>query len=227
MKKFGMILSVAILLVVATSLVAQTTSYEVKKGTVVSTFGDQLVVKMSTGETKEYTIPAGFMFTVDGKEMGLSDLKPGMQLTSVIKTTHKPETVKVVTVKEGEVLRIVGNNLYVRMKDQNKQITVPSGFMFNVNGEQVGIHDLRPGMRLTAEIVTTSEKTVTERDVKVAGTTPAPPPAAAEAAPTQVADAAPAAATEETLPKTASTLPLIGLLGLALTATGFVVGRRA
>jgi CRISPR/Cas system-associated exonuclease Cas4 (RecB family) len=228
MKTLGKILIMTILLVAATALVAQTTSYEVKRGTVVSTFNDQLVVKMSTGETKQITVPAGFTFNVDGRDLGLADLKPGMELTGVIKTTKTPETVKVVSIKEGEVLRVMGNTLYVRTNNENKAIQVPAGFKFNVDGRQVGVEGLRKGYRLTAEIVTTSEKVVTERDVRVAGNSPAPAPAPAPAyaAPAEPAQVASAEA-EPTLPKTASPLPLIGLLGMALTAAGFAIRRRA
>ena len=54
---------------------------------------------------------------------------------------------------------------------------------------------------------------------------PAPEPARAEPAPAQPAPAAAEPAQQETLPKTASQMPLIGLLGLAFIAAGFILGR--
>ena len=228
MRNLTKVLLVAMLVLTAASLVAQTT-YEVKSGTVVSTYGDKLVVKLADGTEKQITVPAGFKFNVDGKQLGLSELTPGTQLTATVKTTKTPETVKSVTIRNGEVLKVMGNTLWVREDGVNKAIKVPSGFKFDMNGEKVGITDLRPGTKLTAEIVETSEKIVTDRDVQVAGSTPPPPPAPAPAAPAPAMAApapepAPAAAPAE-LPKTASPLPLIGVLGLALMAAGATLRR--
>jgi hypothetical protein len=230
MKTLTKALLVAMLVMTAMSLVAAQTTYEVKSGTVVSTFGDKLVVRLTNGEEKEITVPAGFKFNVDGKQLGLSELQPGTNLTATIKTTQRPETVKTVTIRNGEVLKSMGNTLWVREDGVNKAIKVPTGFKFDMNGEKVSVGDLRPGTKLNAEIVSTSERTVTDRDVQMAGSTPPPPPAPTYApAPAPVAAApapepAPAAAPVE-LPKTASPLPLIGVLGLALMAAGATLRR--
>jgi len=209
-----------IMLLVASTIVAQTTSYEVKSGTVVSTWKDQLVVKMSNGETKEYTIPAGFQFTVDGKSVGLADLQPGQELTAVIKTTKKPVTVRTVSVRNGEVIKVMGNNLWVKEDGQVKNIKVPDGYKFKENGREIGVADLRPGHNLTAEIVSVSEKIETSRDVGIAGYTPAPPP-------TQMAEAAPAPAEAAPvkLPKTGSKLPLFAVFGALFMITGLALHR--
>ena len=219
---------IAVVLTLSTAVVFAQTSYEVKSGTVVSTFGDQLVVKMSNGEIKQYTIPPGFQFTVDGRQVGLADLTPGTQLSATIKTTKTPEVVRTTSVRNGTVVRVVGNNLTVREGNKTRTLQVPQGFQFDVDGKLVGIDKLRPGYKLTAEIVYKSENLVTTRDVDIGGSTPPPPPAPAPAAasapaaePEQVAEAAPA----PELPKTASPLPLIGLLGTLLTASGFAVRR--
>ena len=223
---------IVVVLTLSTAVVFAQTSYEVKSGTVVSTFNDQLVVKLSNGEIKQYTIPPGFQFTVDGRQVGLGDLTPGTQLSATIKTTKTPEVVRTTSIRNGTVVRVVGNNLTVREANQTKTYTVPKGFQFDVDGKQVGIDKLRPGYKLTAEIVYKSENLVTTRDVDIGGNTPPPPPAPAPAAasapapapePAQVAEAAPA----PELPKTASPLPLIGLLGTLLTASGFAVRRMS
>jgi hypothetical protein len=224
MRVLAKVLVFILLLVPAAALVAQQTSYEVKRGTVVSVFNDQLVVKLPSGEVKQLTVPAGFKFTVDGREVGLADLTPGTELTAVIKTTKTPETVRTTTVRNGEVVRVVGSTLTYREDGQVKTVTVPSGFKFNVDGKQVGISELRPGYKLTAEVVTTSEKIETSRDLRVGGTTPPPPPAPA---PAYVPPPAPEpAAAPAELPATASPLPLIGLAGLLMAATGFAIRRK-
>ena len=66
---------------------AQTTS-QTKSFEVISVVGNDLVVKLPEG-TKELTVPEDFRFTVDGKELSVHDLKPGMKGTAVVTTTEK------------------------------------------------------------------------------------------------------------------------------------------
>jgi hypothetical protein len=47
-------------------------------GTIVYIDGNNVVVRDSVGEYKEYAIPDGFEFQLDGKNVGVTDLKPGM-----------------------------------------------------------------------------------------------------------------------------------------------------
>lgn len=227
MKNLVKALLVVMLLVPTAALIAQETNYEVKSGTVVAVFNDQLVVKMSNGETKQVTVPAGFMFTVDGKQVGLNELTPGTNLTAVIKTTKTPETVKTTTIKNGEVIKVVGGTLVVRTEGKTKQVTVPKGFQFIVDGKKVGLDQLTPGMKLNAEIVTTSVKTVETKDVKIGGATPPKPEPVAAPAPAPAPAPEPAAAEPaKKLPKTGSHLPLAAVLGTLLLAAG-VAMRRA
>jgi LPXTG-motif cell wall-anchored protein len=227
MRNIAKVLMVVLLLVPATGVFAQTTT-EVKSGTVVSVFNDQLVVRMSNGEVKQITVPPGFQFTVDGKQVGLSDLTPGTHLSATIKTTKTPQTVKTVKIKNGEVVRVTGNNLTVRENNKLRTLTVPSGFKFNLDGRDVGVEELRPGVKLTAEIVYSSESTVTTTEREISGHTPPPPPAPASAPAPTYAAAEPTSAPAPThLPKTGSPLPLIGLTGILMLASGIAVRRRA
>ena len=167
---------VLIVLAVPIVLLAQTsTSVEVKNGIVVAVFDDQLVVRMANGESKQITVPAGFKFTVDGKQAGLAELKPGTQLSAVITTTKTPQKVKTVQIKKGEVLRVMGNNVWFRHNGKFRSYTVSPGFKVLVDGKKVSVEELEPGYQLTAEIVYTTEKNLTERDVQVTGRSPAPP----------------------------------------------------
>jgi RNase P/RNase MRP subunit p29 len=176
MRHLGKLLFLMALTIPATALLAQTKiSYEVKNGTVVAVFNDQLVVRMANGETKEITVPAGFKFTIDGKQVNLGELKPGTQLTAVITTTKTPQTVKTVQIKNGEVLKVMGNTVWFRHEGKLKSYQAPDGFNVMVDGRKVSVNDLLPGYKLTAEFVYTSEKTLTEREVEVSGKPPAPP----------------------------------------------------
>jgi hypothetical protein len=176
MKRLAIVLFLVILLVPAAALMAQgSNSVEVKKGTVVAVYGDKLVVKMANGETKEIAVPADFKFTVDGKPVGLAELKPGTELTAVITTTKAPQTVKTVQIKNGEVLKVAGNTVWFRHDGKYKSYQAPVGFKVDVGGKKVSINDLTPGTKLTAQFVYTTEKTLSEREVKVSGKAPAPP----------------------------------------------------
>ena len=106
-----------------------------------------------------------------------------------------------------------------------------------VNGNETDAWGLRQGMKISATKVVEEPQVVVEHQRQVTGTMPPPPPPPPPDQPILVAviaptpPPAPAAAPEEpaaeTLPKTGSELPLIGLLGaLALLAgLGLRVGR--
>src|SRR5262249_3525661 len=137
---------------------------------------DQLIVKMSTGETKQITVPAGFKFNVDGKQVGLSELQPGTEISATVTTTETPHTVKTTEIRNGEVVRVVGNTVWIRENGKVKSYPVPKDFKFNVDGQQVGVDQLRPGYKVTAEIIRSSESTTKTRTVEASGTAPPPPP---------------------------------------------------
>jgi LPXTG-motif cell wall-anchored protein len=60
-------------------------------------------------------------------------------------------------VKRGTVVQVYGNHLVVKMADgEYKDIDVPEGFMFDVNGKNVPVGGLVPGTELTATIATTT-----------------------------------------------------------------------
>lgn len=233
-------LVVILVILSAVAVFAQSSNVEVKKGTVVATFNDQLIVKMADGKTEQITVPPGFMFTVDGKQVGLADLKPGTQLSATITTTETPHVVKTTEIKNGEVVRVVGNTVWLRENGKVKSYPVPPDFKFNVDGQQVGVDQLRPGYKVTAEIIKSAEHTVKTRTVAASGTAPAPPPEPTpvvilvpvhvESAPAPAAEPAPAPAPmpaeeKKTLPKTASPIPLVGLTGLLLVGAGIAVRR--
>jgi LPXTG-motif cell wall-anchored protein len=206
---------------------AQTTTHEIKQGTVVHVYGNNLVVKMSDGTVKEFDVPEGFMFNIDGRDVPVSALKPGTKLTSVVTTTETPHVVKTTEVRNGEVVQRVGRTLIIRNEQGQlkKFADVPEDIVFTVRGKQVSLYDLAGGDRLTATIVHTSETIVTEQDVKVAGQAPRPAPApkpAPKPAP------APAPAPAPVLPSTGSQLPLVGLAGLValFIGLGLAVIRR-
>ena len=224
-KRSAVVLVAVALLLGAGVATAQHTTYEIKAGTVLHVYGNNLVVKMLDGTVKEFDVPEGFTFDIDGKQVPVGDLKPGTKLASVVTTTETPREVQVTEFRSGTVLKVVGTTLIVRMADgEIRRLTdVPRDQRFEVDGKQLRVEELREGMKLRAKIVSTHSVVVTEEDVMVAGTAPQAPRPAAAARP-----AAPAAAPAPMLPKTGSSTPLAGLFGmmLLLIGAGIAVIRR-
>jgi len=225
LKRSVVVLVAVVLLLGAGVAAAQQTTIEIKRGTVLHVYGNNLVVKMSDGTVKEFDVPEGFTFNIDGKQVSIGDLKPGTMLTSAVKTTETPREVQVTEFRSGTVLKVVGTTLIVRMADGEirKLTDVPRDQRFEVDGKELRVEQLREGMVLRAKVVSTHTATITEQDVMVAGTAPEAPRPAAAARP-----AAPAAAPAPMLPKTGSSTPLTGLLGmiLLLVGAGIAVIRR-
>jgi hypothetical protein len=88
-------------------------------------------------------------------------------MSSQVKTqssTTSGQATHEVTVERGEVVLVRGNDLFVKMDDGTLRHfpNVPESARVSVGGQQLGIHDLRPGMKLTRTItVTSTPKTVT------------------------------------------------------------------
>ena len=76
-----------------------------------------------------------------------------------------------VEIRSGRVLAVQGNDLIVRGPEGVKRFTVADDFRFNMNGEMLSIHDLKPGMPIAAKIttietpVTMTETTFVEGEV--------------------------------------------------------------
>ena len=81
-----------------------TTTVDVRSFEVIAVDGNKLVVRDQKG-TQEYTVPDDFRFTVDGKQMSVSELKAGMKGTATVTTTTTVTPVVVTEVREAQVLR--------------------------------------------------------------------------------------------------------------------------
>lgn len=208
-----------------------TVTTDVTSATVVYVSGNDLVVKMSDGQVKNLVVPDDRTVNVDGKELNVHDLRPGMRLTRTITTTTTPHTVKTVTTIKGKVFfPQPPDYVILTLPDgKNKRYNIPKGQMFDINGQQVDAFGLRKGMVISATVVTEAPETVAKMATTVTGTpAPAPPPPAtpppqqvlliavpvSSPAPqpqAQQPEAQPTVA--QNLPKTGSYLPLIALAG--------------
>ena len=220
---------------------AQTTTSATKKFQVIAVDGNQLVVKLPEG-TRELTVPANFQFNVDGKMLSVSELKPGMAGTATITTTTTSVPVTVTEVKNGTVMKALGTAIVVRTDEGMKMFSQSDidkrGVRIMREGKPAMIADFRENDRLTATIITAQPpRIVTEQEVQATlAKTEAAAPAAAtrSAAPSAApptATPAPAAAPtsgapRKTLPKTASFLPVLPLVGFASLAAGLALAVR-
>jgi len=211
----------------ATGTTTSTTTTTVKSGVVVYVSGNTLVTKESDGVTREHTVPDGYTFQMGGKNVTLADLKPGDKITAVITETKTVTPVTVTRVVKGKVVESSMGSIVVQ-NDKGQLVTYTSkdadgrDVKIIVNGQEVALGDLKPGTRLSATIITKYPPQVTtERQVTAKVTAPPPPAPAAAAAPATPPPAVAAApAKPAKMPKTASPLPLVGLLGGLLLAAG-------
>ena len=224
MKKNLIIALVAVVALSAGVATAQTTTYEIKQGTVLHVDGNHLYVKMADGSVRDAEVPSDFLFDVDGKKVPVSGLKKGTELTQTIATTSTPKVVKTTEVREGTVVQRIGQTLIYRDKlGQIHRVTgIPEGFKLYRDGKPVPIEALAGGDRVTAHIVRKEESIITEEEMRVAGNTPKAPPKPRPVA--KPKPAAPAPAPAPVLPKTGSSLPLVGILGLVALAAGLGIG---
>jgi len=225
-----------------------TTKSETRKFEIIAVDGNQLVVRGPDG-TREITVPADFRFTVDGKPLSVQQLKPGMAGTATISTTTTVTPVTVTEVKNGTVMQASGNSIIVRTDEGFKAFTQGDidkrGIKIMRAGKPAGVSDFRAGDKLSAVIITSMPpKVVTEQEVNAtlaasggaaAASRSGAPSSAATTAGAGAAGSAARGTTgsggtasgKRSLPKTASPLPVMGLLGaLSLLAAGGLTMRR-
>jgi LPXTG-motif cell wall-anchored protein len=240
----GLCATPAVVVLVAAAVAAQTpqtpqTTTQETKGTATVTTekmsgevlyveGNNLVVKMASGEIRTFSnVPDSRRATVDGKEVGVRDLQPGTWLTATVTKTTTPITVRTTTVGTGKVFFVNGPYVILTLPNgENKEYHVKPDYKFTVSGKPATVYELRKGMTVSAEKIVETPSVEFASDTKVVGTmakkggapagaqarTPAAAPAQAAApaeAPAPTTGAAPAK-----LPKTGSPLPLVGLAGL-------------
>ena len=219
MRKNLIIALVAVVALSAGVATAQTTTYEIKQGTVLHVDGNHLYVKMADGSVRDAEVPSDFLFDVDGKKVPVSALKAGTKLTQTIATTSTPNVVKTTEIREGTVVQRIGQTLIYRDKlgQIHKATGIPEGFVLYRNGKPVPIEALAGGDRVTAHIVHKETSIITEEDMRVAGNAPKAP---AKPRPVAAPKPAPKPAPAPVLPKTGSDLPLVGFAGLMALALG-------
>jgi len=170
----------------------------------------------------------------------VNDLKAGTKLTQTITTIATPRYVKTVRTLKGKVWHVnAPSSVILALPDGTNQLyKVPSHATFTIAGKKKTVFDLRKGMTLEATIVTDEPETVASFSKSNVGQAPAPPtppllgvlliqrtaPVTQEVATAEEVPSSDAAEHVDTLPSTASNLPLVGLLGMLGIGSALALG---
>ena len=181
-----LIIAVTALLLAGTT-VAQTTttttrtdegasSYAVTRmtGEVIVVDGNDLLVRMSPGGEYRWFSPSpDRQFIIDGQPKTVSQLAPGTVLTAAIVTRIAPVTVRTISITNGTIVHVQGRSVSARLENgEVRSFRVPANFMFNVDGKQVPVSELKKGMKATATKVVTEPLTELSTLMTVTGKAP-------------------------------------------------------
>lgn len=212
-----------------------TKSVTVERGTIVYVSGNNVVVKRDDGELLHFNnVPDSTTVTVNGQQLNVHQLQPGMVVERQTITTTTPRVITTIKTVTGTVfLANPPTSVILTLENgKNQLFKIPMGQKFDIGGQEVNAFGLRKGMPVSAQQVTEVPETVVAQQVKRTGTMPPPPPAPDPAvpilvvmmvpvpAPAATPAPAPAETAQTSLPKTGSDFPLIGLLGALSIALG-------
>ncbi|MGH7128467.1 MAG: hypothetical protein ACREIV_07845, partial [Planctomycetaceae bacterium] len=164
------------LILAAGAALAQAEVRDLRHAKIVSV-GENTVVVWDQFGGQEYTVPEGFRFTVDGKEIAVGDLEPGMQATADVNQGVTVRPVHITEIKMGTVVSQVGRS--VTVKDENGAIHRFSqgeaddrGVRLVMDDKAMRISELNPGDQLSATIVSAEAPeilTAQDLDAELAG----------------------------------------------------------
>jgi hypothetical protein len=231
-----------------------TRTVKVRRGEVVYVSGNEVVIKGEDGAYRDFpNVPDSARVTVDGQQLSVHDLRPGMTIERTTITTTTPRVVTTIKSVTGTVFTVNPPASVVLTLDDgtNQLFRIPDGTKFTVDGQPTDAFSLQPGMKVSATSLTETPETVVTKKVRTTGEMPPPPvvailiielpvappeETAAPAVPAAPAETVPAAPAETAaaepapaqLPKTGSSLPLVGLLGGLFCSLAFgLKARRA
>ncbi|HKD16292.1 MAG TPA: LPXTG cell wall anchor domain-containing protein [Thermoanaerobaculia bacterium] len=208
---------------------------------VVAVMPDGSVILNGPNGVKSYAVPAGTQFTADGRSgLALTDLRPGMNVSGKESgiDNWKGTDVMVHNEMNAKVMAAAGNSLLIRGRNgvERYQWNDASDITIIKDGRVVDASSVRVGDRITGMIVQKAAPGMKGSAPAQAASAPAPAPKKAAPAPAPAAaaapapapapaaapaaESAPAPAKAKKLPKTASEVPALGLLGVLALATG-------
>ena len=172
-------------------------------------------------------VPESAKVMVDGKQLGIHDLQPGMKLERTTVKTTMPQIVTTVQTVSGKVWHVTPplSVILTLENGENQSFKIPNGQKFTVNGREVDAWGLKKGMLVSATKIVETPLTAVSQQTQLTGTMPPGAPVLiAKGAPTVAPSsngsaAAPSAggtttAASNQLPKTGSNMPLLAIIGL-------------
>ena len=207
----------------------------VQNAEVIHVSGHEVVVELENGKFELLNLADDVRFQVDGRDLTVHELTPGTKLSQEIHTVTTPQEVTTLRTVNGKVWQVNGPHLILSFPGgENKAYTVPDGIVFHIDGKDKTVFDLRKGMDISATVLTVAPLQSVTMHTVVTGQAPPRPNVAFEGpmliepreAPALTATLEEPAAQE--LPKTASLVPLAGMLGFLSLAlgTGLRIIRR-
>ena len=148
---------------------------KIESGEVVAVKGNNLFVKMADGTVRDFpNIPESARATVDGKKLGIHELKPGMKLQRTTVTTTTPQVVTTIQTVTGKVWHVTPplSVILTLENGQNQEFKIPEGQKFTVDGQETDAWGLKKGMKVTATKIVESPETTVSQQTQVTGTMP-------------------------------------------------------
>jgi len=179
--------------------------------TVVYVSGNDLLIKATDGRLLNYTVPAGYQFTIASGKVVLKDLKAGAVLAGPVATGSEPLVIgHIETVKAKVYVARPPDTVTLILSDGSQDFIVPAGTMFAVNGANGNPVPLS-GLKRNDEI---------EATLLMAGKSDGSPPALKGVLLVEKS---------EDLPQAGSLLPTVVMVGFGMVLVGMVmmfVARR-
>ena len=182
---------------------------ETRNVEVLSVDGNVVVVREDKG-TQEYTVPSTFFVTVDGKEVALADLEPGMKGSAIVTKFTSVRPVHVTEIRMGTVVSQTARSVTVREADGKVHRFTQGeaderGVRLYMDGKPVRISGLNPGDELTATVVSAGPPEIlTAADVDAAMAAADEPAAVTADAAAADEEPAPAAAGDDAAQESAT-----------------------
>jgi len=152
-----------------------TQEVKIESGEVVAVKGSDLFVKMDDGSIRDFpNIPESARATVDGQQLSIHELKPGMKLARATVTTTTPQVVTTIETVTGKVWHVTPPSSVILTLEngKNEEFRIPDGQKFMVDGTETDAWGLKQGMVVTAAKVVETPVTNISKQRAVAGTMP-------------------------------------------------------
>ena len=102
-----MVVLVAAVALIAPAASAQTT-LNIQNGTVVGVWDNTLVIRDSSGVSRQFDVPPDFKVDVDGRSVSIKELRPGMHITAAVRTVNTPVVVQSKELRDATYIKHAG-----------------------------------------------------------------------------------------------------------------------